>query len=1046
VSGEPVTTRVWLLGGFHISVGDRIVRENAWRLSKSASLVKLLALCRGHRLHRDQAMNLLWPKLDPRAAANNLYYALHHARRTLDPEGRPAASRHLLLRGKQLMLCPEGELWVDVKSFGEASAAARRAREPSAYRAALDLYTGELLPQDRYEEWAQERREELRGDYLALLAELAALHEERGEFGEAIEALSRVMAEEPSNEQAHVGLMRLYALAGRRQEALRQYERLEGMLSRGFGRRPDAEGRHLYEEILAERLPLALPPHGGGEGRSSEDLGGRRHNLPAALSSFVGREGELVEVKRALAMTRLLTLTGAGGCGKTRLALEVARDLASSYPDGVWLVELASLSQPELVPQAAASVLGVREQPDRPLVDTLVGHLREKDLLLILDNCEHLIEVCAQLGRSLLHSCPRLRVLATSREPLGVKGEALRRVSSLSVPDTDRLPAAGELTRYDAVRLFVDRARLRVPDFELTPKNGQTVAQVCGRLEGIPLAIELATARVGALAVEEMAQRLEDSLSLLSAGSRTAEPRHRTMRATLEWSHGLLSEPEKELFRRLSAFAGGWTLEAAEAVGSGGLGGGADVLDLLTRLLDKSMAVAEATEGGRVRYRMLEPIRQYARKKLEEDEESDAVLRRHANLFLALAEEAEPELRGTRQQEWLERLEAEHDNFRAALSWALEGGEPELALRLAGALGDFWQLRGRLKEGRRWLEATLAEGSEFTTIARVKALIRAGDIAMEQRSFERAVTLSEEGLALSRGLGDEVGAAASLFNLGMVALLRNDSERAVALLEEAVKLAHYVGNVAALSLSVHGLALAFMHKYDLERAAALQRENLARARESGDQHILSMSIGLGGLIALGEGDYERAEAHGLEALKMFRRMDLRQYIPTLLQLLAAAAGRGDPLRSARLRGASEALHEAMGARLSAGEHAYFEPHLAAARAQLDKTTWETAWAEGRAMTFEQAVEYVLSADEPAPAEIVTPEDQWVDEPPDSPLTRREREVADLIGRGLTNRQISSELSISKGTVENHVHKILVKLKLRSRTQIAAWAARRELLS
>jgi DNA-binding CsgD family transcriptional regulator/tetratricopeptide (TPR) repeat protein len=462
------------------------------------------------------------------------------------------------------------------------------------------------------------------------------------------------------------------------------------------------------------------------------------------------------------------------------------------------------------------------------------------------------------------------------------------------------------------------------------------------------------------------------------------------------------------------------------------------VLDLLSRLVEKSLVVAEATGKGQMRYRMLEPVRLYGRQKLEESGEADTVEHRHAALFLALAGEAEPELKGPHQQEWLERLEAEHGNLRAALSWALEEREPELALRLSGALGDFWYLRGKLtEEGRGWLEAALKQGSELTTVVRLKALVRAGSIAMEQRDFERAIVLSEEGLALSREFGDKASAAAALSTLGYVALLRNENERALALFEKAIGLAHDVGNAAALSLSVHGLALTFMQKGELERAAALQRENLARARKTGDQHILSMSIGLGGLIALGEGSYERAEALGLETLKMFWRMDLRHYIPTLLQLFAAAAGRGDPLRSARLCGASQALHESMGARLSAGERAYFEPHLAAARAQLDNTTWETAWAEGRAMTLEQAVEYALGASELAADGIITPEKRSTDEPPDNPLTRREREVAELVGRDLTNRQIAKELVVSERTVEKHVANILKKLGLHSREQVAA---------
>jgi predicted ATPase/DNA-binding CsgD family transcriptional regulator len=746
-------------------------------------------------------------------------------------------------------------------------------------------------------------------------------------------------------------------------------------------------------------------------------------------------------------MTRLLTLTGAGGSGKTRLALEVARDLAGAYPDRVWLVELASLSQPELVPQVIAGALGVREQPDRPLVDTLVGHLQEKDLLLILDNCEHLIEACARLAETLLLSCPRLKILATSRQPLGIAGEMRWRVPSLSLPDPRPRAVVAELSAYGSVRLFLERARLRDPAFALTPQNAEAVSEICRRLEGIPLAIELAAARVGVLSTEQIAELLGNSLVLLSAEDRTVPARHQTLKGTLDWSFELLAKPERTLFGRLSVFAGGWTLEAAETVGAGGDIEKEAVLDLLSRLVDKSLVVAETTSDGRMRYRMLEPVRQYGRQKLEESGEAGAIKGRHAALFLALAEEAEPELRGPRQQEWLERLEAEHGNLRAALSWTLEGGQPELALRLSGALSDFWYLRGRLKEGRGWLEAALEQGNKLTTAVRVKALVRAGTIAWEQRDFERAVALSEEGLALSRELGDQAGAAAALYNLGVVAMLRNENERALALFEEAVGLARDVENVTIISLSVQGMGLALMQKHDFERATALQQETLAQARKTGDQHLLSFSIGLGALIALGEGNYKRAEALGLELMKIFQRMHKNHYLPTLLQLFAAAAaGRGDPARSARLCAASQTLGESIGVRLSAGERAYFGRHLAAARTQLDNTTWETAWAEGRAMTLEQAVEYALGTGELAPTEIATPEEQSVGEQPHDPLTRREREVATLIGRGLTNRQISSELSISENTVENHVHNILKKLELRSRAQVAAWAARREPLS
>src|ERR671920_388512 len=453
------------------------------------------------------------------------------------------------------------------------------------------------------------------------------------------------------------------------------------------------------------------------------------HNLPAPRSSFVGREQEMVEVKQALAGTRLLTLTGAGGSGKTRLALEAARDLIESYPDGVWLIELAPLSDEELVPKAVAEALEVPERTVQPPADTLAEVLRSSELLLILDNCEHLLDASAHLVDKLLDSCPHLRIMATSREALRAEGEVRWPVALLSVPEQKRTSSSEELEGYESMQLFVQRAKGHDPTFSVSPQDALAVAEICRKLGGIPLAIELAAARVGTLSLEHISERLEGSLDLLSGGARTAVSRKRTLRGTLDWSHELLSEPERKVFRRLSVFAGGWTLEAAEAVASGEDIDETEVVALLSGLVEKSLVVAEPTGQGGVRYRLLEPVRQYALEKLEQSGEVEDIKRSHVEYFLTLAEEAEPWLSGPRGAEWFERLEEELDNIRVALSWARARGEAELSLRLAGSLGGFWFWGGHYGEARGWLEEALAQEGRTSTLVRAKALAAASSMA-----------------------------------------------------------------------------------------------------------------------------------------------------------------------------------------------------------------------------------------------------------------------------------------------------------------------------
>src|SRR5215207_3721778 len=1049
--------RVWLLGGFQAAVGLKTIEENEWRLKKAASLLKALALAPGHRMHREQAMELLWPALDPEAALNDLHYALHVARRTLEPSAPLASSttcRYLLhLQGEQLTLCPDSPLWVDVEAFEEAAATARQVLEPAAYRAAIDLYPGVLLPQERYEPWAEERRAELREAYLSLPLELAALYEARKEGGEASEALDRVVDEEPTREAAHVGLMRLYALLGRRREALRPYERLSEALFKGFETEPEAEASRLQQEIWAGTFPPVAASSAPAGFPAEEEVpspagAGAKHNLPLARTSLVGREREKLEVKQLLAMTRLLTLTGAGGSGKTRLALEVARDLAGVYPDGAWLVGLAPLTEPELVPQAVVQALGVREQPNRPLLQTLKDTLRAKKLLLVIDNCEHLVEAAARLVDALLGSCPRLRILATGRTALEVAGEVNWVVPSLSLPGPRQgVPTAEELAGYESVRLFVERARYRNPSFALAAGNVQAVAEVCRRLEGIPLAIELAAARVGVLCAGQIAERLDDSLGLLTTGGRTADPRHGTLRGTLDWSFELLSEPERELFRRLSVFAGCLKLEAAEVVG--GVGEGideGDVLDLLSKLVDKSLVVVNAgakQQESASRYRILEPIRQYARERLEESGGADAVRNRHAASFLALAERAGPELRGLQQVEWLKRLDTERDNLHGAMRWLLGKGEPERAARIGWALWLFWWMHGYFTEVRRWMEEALAKGDAMPASARAKALFVAGKMADGQADRRSAKPLLEESLSLFKEVGDKLGSALAQATIGLVAVGQGHPERGIAFIQEATNLFLDLGEKHFASVTLSFSAVGWFGQGEHERAKRLAEQGLELAREIGNAHATSIACCVGAAVAQAEGDHERAKGLYGEGLKLSAESGEESNAAYCLQGLAAsAASESRQVRAARLWGFAEALLEKIeaAAYIYAPDRCVYQDQVSAARAQLDQEAWEAAWAEGRAMTSERAIEYALLEEEEhePPTPVPVPDQQHPPPPPDERaerLTAREREVALLVRRKLTNRQIAKELSISEHTVANHVAKILKKLRLRSRAQI-----------
>jgi predicted ATPase/DNA-binding CsgD family transcriptional regulator len=695
----------------------------------------------------------------------------------------------------------------------------------------------------------------------------------------------------------------------------------------------------------------------------------------------------MAEVEELLAGTRLLTLTGPGGCGKTRLALAVASDLIERFEEGAWWVELAPLSDPSLVPQTASQALGVREAPGYSFTERLREHLKPKETLLVLDNCEHLVAACAALADALLHACPDLRILATSRQALGITGETAWIVPPLTLPDPLDPQALEDLGRYDAVRLFVERAKSVVSGFELTEGNAPTLARLCQRLDGMPLAIELAAVRTRVLSVEQIAERLDDCFGLLTGGSRTALPHQLTLRATMDWSYDLLGQRERSLFRRLPVFAGGFSLEAAEAVCAGEGIEKRDVLELLSHLADKSLVVVQE-RNGEARYRLLETIRQYGREKLRASGELPKTQTRHSHFFVRLAEEAEPELTGAEQRVWLDRLEAELDNLRAALGWSLEGGEPEVGLRLAGALWWFCYLRGHYGEGREWLEGALGGSEDSPAPLRTKALTGSGVLAFLQCEYEGATALLEESLALYRDLGDERGIATALQTLGSVAREQG----------------HYA------------------------RAQALHEESLTLSREAGYREGVAWSLNELGLVEQRRGDDERGTALLEESLDLHRDLGDRWRAASVLEGLSGSARkRGQTERAARLLGAADALREAIGTPVPPCERADHDRNVSALRATIGEKAFEKARAEGRALTLEQA----LAEPEGAPADHQSAYPAG--------LTAREVEVLRLVAGGLNDPQVAEKLFISRRTVHAHMRSIYHKLGVTSRTAATRFA-------
>lgn len=762
-----------------------------------------------------------------------------------------------------------------------------------------------------------------------------------------------------------------------------------------------AKPEHVYQLVVPD-LPAEFPP--------LNTLDARPNNLPAQPTSMVGRDRE-VEASRVLlrsAEVRLMTLTGPGGIGKTRLGLQVAADLADDFQDGVYYVPLADISDSDGVAPTIARALSIREVDDRSLVERLKEHLRHKQLLLLLDNFERVLGA-ASLMAALLAAAPHLKLLITSQARLHIRGEREISVQPLELPNLNRLPPLDELAHFPAVALFVERAESVKRDFQLTADNAAAVAEICHRLDGSPLAIELAAARLKVLSPTAMLARLGQRLPLLTGGHRDLPERHQTLRAAIAWSHGLLEEEEQVLFRRLAAFRGGCSFETAEEVCAVASDVGIDVLNALGSLVDKSLLRQEEDVEDSSRFKMLESIREFASEELKRSGEALEVQRKHAAAFLTLAEQAEPELAGPQRATWLNRLELEHDNLRGALQWSTEAGEGDERLRLGGAMWTFWSVRGHWSEGREWLERALAadaaSGGDPCSAARAKALGAAGNLARMQGDQAAALELQEEGLRIWRLVGDKAGCAQALASLGFMAYRQDEFAKAKAYFEESLTIRRAMGDRSGVASVLTNLGLAAYgsgeydaaHKHyeeslairramgdrtniaptlnslgevarilgDLDRAEKLYQESLVLCREAGSKNGIAVLLQNLGHVMKFRGDLDRARQYYEESMVLARELGSKQTMAGCLSGLGTvAAAMGLPERAARLFGAATKLLSTIGTNLTAADRAEFERSMTVAREQAGDDAFEIAWADGRATPLSEAISYALEAPVP----------------------------------------------------------------------------------
>lgn len=913
----PQPLRAHVLGPVRLMVGDATIPDRAWSRRAARSLLLLLLITPDHRLPRERVLDLLWPNVAPESADQALRKAVHLLRRVLQPDLRSGRDSAYLAVSVDIIGLRAGiDLWIDAEAFEAALSAAQSAPVPERrmhLRQALALYGDDLLRDEPYAEWANAPRERLRQLRRRAALDLATLDREAGEPATSVPVLERLLESDRTDEVALRALMRALVGAGQGDEAIRWYHRATAALRGELDVEPEIETEALADEIRVRAMapsaplpqPIAIRPQA---------------TIPASPNLLVGRAREVEQVQDLLLTrdVRLVTVTGAGGVGKTRVAQEAARQLSEDYADGVCYVALATTRDPSRVLPEIAHALGLAEDERQETDELLQAALRGREILLVLDNFEQVIDAAAHVA-ALLEACDRLNVLVTSREPLRVRAEQEVLLTGLSVPGNMSTGRDHRLMRYGAVELFLRRAHAVRPSFVLSDENAGSVVALCKRLDGLPLAIELAAAQARAFSPEELLADLTDRFALLAGGYRDLPDRQQSLHNAIGWSYDLLSAPRRRVFRQLAVFASDFTGEAAAAVVTRidhpdpEPGGNPDPVPAsidqdIDALVTSNLLVPADDDGPR--YSMLESIREYGLGELSANGEEAAARHAHATWYVTLGEQAAPILAASSDGAWLDRLEADLGNIRSALTWTLRQADPEIALRLAAALRHFWLARGYLIEGRDWLDRALALSAPEPSDARVRvrAIFAAGELSFFLDDLQRAKARAEEGLVICRSLGDARGAADALLGLGHITRQGGDLNQAATYLHEGIALARSVDDDTILFLLQEALGNVLVDLGQLDEAEALYTDNLQRYQRVGNERsVASLLSGLGEL-ARKRGDTERAISLVDQALAIVRRRhDAYATAVLLIQLGKLVVDGGDHAGAAELLRESLAL-------------------------------------------------------------------------------------------------------------------------------------------